>query len=245
MYRGINTLLLNMTSQARDYSSRWWGTERQWAKLGGKIKPAPNHIRESDWASTVYVYMPPKGNRFRGLTRRFKVYHLDQVEGPFEKWRPGVKTDPQYDLSDRVAEATGALIIYGGDKAIYRRPQPMNSWPNHTEGDFIRCPERERFVAPQYFHGTRFHELCHWAEVRVGWDGSYEMGELIAEMGGMFLCERTGIPPYDTWENHTAYLSHWLKVLRGDNNAIFVASAQASIACDYVLSYFEGKRKKS
>ncbi len=235
---------MNMTAQSRDYGSRWWGTEKQWAKLGGKLKPAPGHIRESDWATTIYVYMPPRGNRFRGLTRRYKVYHLDQVEGPFQEWQVGRRViDPQYELSDRVFDATGAKIKYGGEKAIYYRPDPIHMWPHHTSGDCIVCPHREQFIAPQYFHGTRLHELCHWAEVRVGWKGSYEMGELIAEMGGMFLGERVQIPPYESWENHTSYLDYWVRAMKSDSNVIFLASAQASTVADYVLSYYEGKRQ--
>ncbi len=240
-YRGINVLLLNMTAQSRDYGARWWGTAKQWAKLGGKIKQAPGHILESDWGTTVYVFLPPRGNRFRGLLKRYKVYHLDQVSGEFDGWKPGRNlTDPQYELANRVVAATGAEIEYGGDRAIYYRPDPIELWPKHTGGDYIKCPHEVQFLAPHYFHGTRFHELCHWAEVRLGWRGSYEMGELVAELGGMFLAERVQIPPNDSWDNHAAYLGSWVEAMKADSSAIFLASAQASLTADHILSYYEG-----
>ena len=42
-----------------------------------------------------------------------------------------------------------------------------------------------------------------------------------------------GITP-EAREDHSAYLAHWLKVLRQDKHAIFTAAAHAQKAVDYL-----------
>ena len=38
-------------------------------------------------------------------------------------------------------------------------------------------------------------------------------------------------------ENHVAYLANWLEAMKSDPRFIFVASAQASKAADFILSF--------
>ena len=88
---------------------------------------------------------------------------------------------------------------------------------------------------------TALHELTHWSghpvrcnrqlAGRFG-DDAYAAEELIAEMGSAFLCAHCRI---DGQLQHASYLSSWLRVLRADKRAIFVASTKAQQAADYVL----------
>ena len=55
------------------------------------------------------------------------------------------------------------------------------------------------------------------------------------ELGAAFLCADLGITP-EPREDHAAYLSHWLEVLREDKRAIFSAAAHAQRAVDYLHS---------
>src|SRR3546814_1218622 len=66
------------------------------------------------------------------------------------------------------------------------------------------------------WHRTAFHELSHWVGGRSRLDrdqtgafGSKEYGreELIAEMGGAFVCAALGIVPT---VRHADYLGSWL-----------------------------------
>jgi len=66
-------------------------------------------------------------------------------------------------------------------------------------------------------------------------DHAYAREELVAELGAAFLCADLGITP-ETREDHAAYLSHWLEVLREDKRAIFSAAAHAQRAVDYLHS---------
>jgi len=56
--------------------------------------------------------------------------------------------------------------------------------------------------------------------------------QLIAEMGAAFLCAHCRI---DGELHHAGYLASWLKVLRTDKRAIFVAATRAQQAADYLL----------
>ena len=57
----------------------------------------------------------------------------------------------------------------------------------------------------------------------------------MAELGAAFLCADLRITPKPR-EDHAAYLSHWLEVLREDKRAIFSAAAHAQRAVDYLHS---------
>jgi antirestriction protein ArdC len=63
------------------------------------------------------------------------------------------------------------------------------------------------------------------------------MGELIAELGGCFLCGELGLPTADNLGNHAAYLQNWLSGMANDPRFIFKASAQASRAVDFLLAF--------
>jgi len=250
VYRGINPLLLELTAMDRGYSSRWWGTYRQWESLGGQVKRRPTNVPAGEWGTQIVLYKPvnrtvtdedgdERKESFRFL-KFFTVFNLDQVEGDFAALRPSVPTEPvkpDFQVAQDMIEATGAEIHFGGDKAYYRRPSPVDSWPNHHDGDFISVPHRSQFESAKEYVCTLFHELMHWSEIRLGWTGSYAMGELIAEIGASYVAAELNVPGSDDLENSTRYLSSWLKELRDDPSAILRAAAQASKASDYLLAF--------
>ena len=91
----------------------------------------------------------------------------------------------------------------------------------------------------------RRRHKCHWTKherrlnrefgrKRFG-DHAYAREELVAELGAAFLCADLGITP-EPREDHAAYLSHWLDVMREDKRAIFSAAAHAQRAVDYLHS---------
>jgi antirestriction protein ArdC len=85
------------------------------------------------------------------------------------------------------------------------------------------------------------HELAHWSGApsrchrdltgRFG-DAAYAAEELIAEMAAAYLCAYCRL---DGELRHASYLQSWLKVLRSDKRAIFVAASRAQQAADYIL----------
>ena len=111
------------------------------------------------------------------------------------------------------------------------------------QGDYILCPPKQRFKEEAEYYGTIFHEIVHWTghesrlnrankPARFG-DQSYAEEELIAEIGIMFHSRRCGVPQTEDWNNHKAYVAHWLEALNKDSRFIFRAASAASKAADY------------
>jgi antirestriction protein ArdC len=125
---------------------------------------------------------------------------------------------------------SGARFRSGGTRAYY---QPAT--------DEIHLPPQKAFVSVGDYYNVALHELTHWSghpsrcnrdlSGRFG-DAGYAAEELIAEMGAAFLCAHCRI---DGELRHASYLESWLRVLRTDKRAIFVAASKAQQAADYIL----------
>ncbi len=248
-YSGINPLLLDLAAQAQGFTSRFWGTYPQWQQLGGQVKKRPDNVQPGQWGTNILFFRQVQKTKVNSageekvesfpIMRFYTVFNLDQVVGEkLDPLRPSTDTTPQFPdftEAETVIAATGAEIKHGGNRAVYTRP--VGNFPNHCGGDFIRMPERVLFDCQHEFYATLMHEMVHWSEIRLGWEGSYPLGELIAEMGACFLCAQTNIPSSDDLTNHTSYLAAWLKELQDDRKVIFKAAAQASKASQFILNF--------
>lgn len=58
----------------------------------------------------------------------------------------------------------------------------------------------------------------------------------MAELGAAFLCVFLQVTP-ELRPEHASYIEHWLKMLRGDNRAIFAAAAHAQRAAHFLLAF--------
>jgi len=249
-YSGINPILLDLVAMSRGYTSRYWATYQQWASLGAQVQKRPSDVEPGHWGTQIVFYKQIEKTKIENgeektdsfpVLRTFTVFNIDQVEGEsVDHFRASTEAAPEPIQPDFAAAreaitATGADIRFGGDQAFYVRPS--GEFPHHTGGDFIQMPHPGQFIAPNEFISTSFHELVHWSEVRLGWKGSYAMGELIAEIGACYAAAQLGIPGSTDLENHTAYLAGWLKALESDPKAIFKAASQASKATEFILSF--------
>jgi antirestriction protein ArdC len=255
-YRGINPLLLQIAAIEHGFKSRWWATYLGWQKLGGcQVMKRPADVPQGKWGTQIVFYRPvnktvvdPKTGEQEEekfcVLRTFTVFNADQVCGPNahlyqvpQDWEAGC-VHPDFAPADKLIADTGANIRYGGDQAYYRQPCPIGSWPHHSNGDFIQMPLKSNFVTEGAFYETTFHELAHWSEVRVKWNGGREMQELIAEMAACFVSAELGIPNGEPLENHASYVQSWLQSMRGgDATFIFRAASQASKVADYLLAF--------
>ena len=64
-------------------------------------------------------------------------------------------------------------------------------------------------------------------------DQAYAAEELVAEIGAALLCAELRITQ-ETRPDHAQYLARWLTLLKGDQRALFAASAKASEAAMYL-----------
>lgn len=246
-YSGINPLLLELTAMQRGYTSRWWGTFKQWAAVGLQVSKRPKDVPDGEWGTKIVFWKPitkpnpddPNKKITYRILRTYSVFNAEQVGGPTISKYLVPKDIPEefkvlpdashalYHEVDNVIRGTGASIIHGGNQACYERPP----------ADRICLPARSQFIDTPQYYATVFHELVHWTEWRLDWTGTYAMGELIAEIGACFLESELKIPHCEDMTNHKAYLQDWLKELEGDPKAIFMAATQACKAVDYILSF--------
>lgn len=244
LYRGINPLLLQVAAQRRGFTSKFWGTYNQWQALGCQVKKRPAEVQAGAWGTKVILWKPIKTTKKNAkgeetdttfpLMREFVVFNADQVEGQaVEKFHTHISTTAaviDFEPAEKVIAATGADIrhVAGGQACYHRPPQ-----------DFIVMPLKSQFAELSAYYGTAFHELCHFSESRLGWTGSYALGELRSELGAAYLMASVGIPQAgaDLTANTASYLESWIKTMKEDSSAIFKISSAASKAADFILSF--------
>ena len=227
------------------YRCQWWGTYKQFKELGGQVRKGEHGTRIVFWK--ILEKDTPGEDKKKKIffLRYYTVFNLEQVDGgeKLDKFRPEEEpdsvnfgSDDAFKTFDEVIAATKADIRFGGDKAYYKRPTGP-AWPKHTGGDFIGCPNRRQFPDCRDWYDTLLHELAHWSEVRLKWEGPYAMGELVAEISACFIPPALGLPISENMENHQRYLKSWLEKMKDDPKFIFRAASQAQKVSDFILHF--------
>lgn len=239
-YSGVNILLLWGAVIAHGWPSQGWLTFQQAIKAGGGV-------RRGERGTAVFYAdrFTPRAEAERAaregeapgsipFLKRFTVFNLAQCEG-LARVDPEPGPVPERQIVPRaeaLIAATGADFRIGGARAFYA-PGP----------DFVQVPPQPAFHDQINYYRTAFHELSHWTghasrldRDQAGWRGgpAYAREELVAEMGGAFVCASLGVVPT---VRHADYIGSWLQVLREDQRAIFRAASQASKAADYLLAF--------
>jgi antirestriction protein ArdC len=242
-YRGINTLLLWDAAGEHGYQSDLWGTYRQWDMLGGHVKRGERATKIIFWNLTNKTSIDQKTGEEKDeklfFCKEYSVFNLSQCSGDaldrFRVARPATNFIDCGPAEEAIA-ATGAEIRHGGNRAFF-----------NTTHDFIQMPIKEAFNSSAEYYACVLHELAHWTGhesrlnrinqlARFG-DATYAAEELVAELAAAFLTAGLNIPNDRTLNNATAYLGHWLSILRSDSRAIFTAATAASKAADYIMAF--------
>jgi antirestriction protein ArdC len=237
-YQGINILLLWGEAIAKGYHSNRWMTYRQASELGAQVRKGEHGslvvyadritTTEQNEAGEAIEHEIP-------YLRGYTVFNVEQIEGLPESFyvRPevGAQKLELIEAAEKFFAANGAICRHGGNRAFY------------SPGlDVIQLPMPEAFRDAQSYAATKAHELTHWTAHpsrlnrtlgKLFGDDAYAAEELIAELGAAFFCAALGITP-EPREDHSAYIAHWLNVLKGDCRAIFTAAAHAQRAVDYL-----------
>jgi antirestriction protein ArdC len=244
-YRGVNTLLLWSHAREQNFSSNRWMTYKQAEAIGAQVRKRERGCMVV-YASRITPDVPPAdchdataedhGGKSVAFLRAYTVFNLDQLQGLPASYSAdaevastlGVEGDSR--LNDLI-EGTAATIRHGGDRAFYA-----------PDGDFVQIPTPAQFRDSASYAATLLHELAHWTGHpsrlarefgrRFG-DQAYAVEELVAELSSAFICADLGMSA-EPREDHAAYLSHWLQVLKADKRAIFSAAAHAQRAADYL-----------
>ncbi|HDL5821280.1 TPA: DUF1738 domain-containing protein [Mannheimia haemolytica] len=256
LYSGINTLLLWIATAEHGYKQCKWITAKKANELGGYIRKGEKATVVMNYRPDEREKLDEEGNIVYDeegnpeMERHFfinkhNLFNLDQCENlPVELYDPvsepkQPKSEPnQYDIFAEIRQ-----IIKGMDLQVEMKPSNRAFY--QPGEDKVVMPEMKQFANAQAFHSVLLHEMTHatGANNRLNREGItsgkakfgnkvYAFEELIAEMGGAFLC---AYPGFDTVPQNAAYIESWIRVLKEDKRAIVRASGKAREACQYML----------
>lgn len=256
-YQGINTLLLSVEAEAKNYAHSEWGTFKQFKSVGA-------NVRKGEKSTPCYFmalsYKDPKGkwhlneasvkkagfdlsecNKVFTL-RQFALFNIAQVEGAMPKTKAKKVEEGEFtaiataeEVYANYPKAVRPTLTHGGDVAAY-------SPASHT----VMMPKAEKFVTPEAYYKTLFHELVHssGAEKCLNRKGvtdpvkfgshNYAQEELVAEIGALFLCEATGVKA--DFDHSQAYINDWADRLTRDPKVAYFAAKQAIDATNFILN---------
>ncbi len=251
-YSGINVLVLWSAAAARGYASPTWMTFQQALSHGGAVR------REEKGEKVVYASRftkktvdPETGReevRELSFHKTYTVFNVEQIDGLDSRWyrsyaelRP-INPEERTAGLDMFFEDLRIDIRHGGDDAYYVLSE-----------DYIQMPPFEIFHDAESYYTTLAHESVHWTRhdsrlkrrfrnTRAP-GSAYAMEELVAEIGSAFLSAELGIAPC-VREDHADYIGAWLRVLEGDNRAIFTAASHASKAATWLVDH-AGRRSRA
>lgn len=238
-YRGINILLLWSEAIARGFDASIWMTYRQAQALGGQVRKGEKGTTIVYANRTVRTETDETGadiERQIPFLKAYTVFNVDQVDGLPDRFQ--APAQQQRDHQEKIAHAEtyfsnlGGEVRHGGDMAFYA-----------GRDDHVQLPQFAAFDDAESYYATLAHEFVHWTrhpsrldrdfgQKRFGDDG-YALEELVAELGAAFLCADLQLeltPRHD----HSAYLGHWLRVLKAEPKLLFTAAAYAQRACDFL-----------
>lgn len=170
----------------------------------------------------------------------FNVFHNDQTEGIKPRHTqplPNVaRPDQTADaiISDYLSRSGVTMKHETSDRAYY---QPST--------DSITLPLMAQFKSTAEYYSTVFHELSHSSghESRLNrishaaffGSSDYSREELTAEIASSALVNHCGLETPESFQNNTAYVQSWLKVLQGDKRFIVSAAGAADKAVHMIL----------
>lgn len=226
VYGGINVILLWMTG----YSDPRWYTYKGALAAGGNVR------RGEKGTSVVFFTKiikkatnPDEKDAEIPLLRGYTVFNAQQCDG-IPEMEHVVAPEIPIGSAQSVVDGNGVPVVYGGNRAFYS-----------ANLDQIGMPNPDQFVDEGAFWSTLLHEEVHSTGhesrcdrqfgKRFG-DNAYAFEELVAEIGSAFLCAHLGIQGS---LQHSGYIDHWIKILKGDRWALWTAAKAGERATDYLL----------
>ncbi len=241
-YRGFNQLLLGYC--AREHDTPFWGTFRQIKELGGVIRKGERSTPVSFWKKLDVDDPKEDGTTKQVMMCRFySAFNADQADWPdgeprmVKEWRDKLTKDGP---TDRIAAAEKILAEFPGKPEFQNKG--MVAYYSVTT-DTVVVPPIENFSSADRYYQTVFHELTHASGHpkrlnRFPSDSkpsteSYSKEELVAELGGAFLCHEAGLDVQV--EESAAYIESWMQKIKEDPRILVSAAGQAAKAADHIL----------
>ena len=235
-YSLLNQMLLSKTGEYASF--------KQWTELGGHIRKGEKAEIVTFWKIQQIEEENDNGEKIikqLPLLRYYNVFHISQVEGVEPK---------SIDLNELqpIEEAERIKTEYMQREHIKILEKVTDKAFYSPSLDYIQVPCKEQYQNIEEFYSTLFHEMTHSTGHKVRLDredvkdcmyfGSenYSKEELCAELGSAFLINKLGIASSKSFNNSTAYIQSWLRVLKNDKKFIISASSRAEKAVKYILN---------
>jgi antirestriction protein ArdC len=248
-YRGVNVFLTAATAAAFGYEHPFWITFKQAVSKGHPVRKGEKAtpivfwkwLHKKDEATDRIVRIP--------MLRYYSVFNVAQLSDGWEALVP-VKPDadePEPTVSWSPVEAAESIVaryLADGGPSVRESTDPRAYY--RPSSDSVNMPDRILFPKAESWYGTLFHELGHSTghgdrlsrpgitDACMFGSHSYSREELVAEMTAAFLCGATGVLTPELEANSAAYLSGWVKALKGDAKLAVIAGAQAQKAADLI-----------
>lgn len=242
-YRGINVLLLGLTS----YSSPWWGTYNQIAAQGGQVRKGETGTIITLWktfdkkpaADAKPGDKPQKGF----MLRYFKVFNADQADGLPAKFLPSTEGVGNAEIND-AQEVADKYFAAPGAPRLFHDVHGMAHWIPAV--DEVHVPPIDEHVTSGAYYSTLFHEMTHTTgaddrlkrfEVKDYHGHARGVEELVAEIGAAILSAESGVE--GVFDNSANYIGSWIKTIQEDNKIIVTAASKAFAAVDFIHAFTE------
>jgi antirestriction protein ArdC len=236
-YRGINTVCLWATAQAKGYERGEWATYQQWQDRGAQVRKGEKATLVVFWKFANDSSESQEGETSHSsrllFTRGYSVFNAAQVDGYTPKAESEISMPERIANAETFFQAIRADVRHGGNQAFYA-----------PATDHIQMPPFPAFRDNLSYYSTLAHEHTHWTAntarcdrqlgKRFG-DSAYSAEELIAELGAAFTCAHLGLST-EPRPDHAQYINSWLKVLKADSRAIFTAASKAQQATDWMIA---------
>jgi antirestriction protein ArdC len=230
-YRGVNALLLGLAAAERGYQSRWWGTYRQIAELGGQVRRGEHSTLVVFFAQHQIPGEPDPGGQNGQDTatpaktvpvlRYFRVFNACQADHLPARFTAAETAGPE--LAGQPQQVLAGYLTASGPRLVHA----CGATPHYSPGrDQIVLP------APGQFRLNRpgITQFDHFGS------GRYAREELVAEIAAAMLCSATGVTTETSLrDDSAAYIAGWLDALRGDRRLVVIAASQAERAADRIL----------
>ena len=258
-YNGINNLKLTFTANRFGFKDSRWATFKQAQEAGAKIKKGAKGVHIEFWQyakpimevnpktgkkEQVYVIDEETGKKVPAyaelehpIVKSYVVFNAEQMEGIEPEKIIKLSHEKTNEAMENMIKNSEAPVIFDQIYTNYYEPS----------SDTIHVIPKEHFKSVDAFYATVSHEIAHstGSEKRLNrvtlttpssfGSEIYAKEELRAELTSMFLAQKYSIN-FDKshYENHTAYLQSWAKVLENNPNEIFKAASEAEKAMRYI-----------
>lgn len=237
-YKGINSLILKVEAEVKQYESSFWMTYKQAKEAGGNVKVGEKGTqivffktieKDDDKNPDKKVIIP--------IPRTYFVFNFDQVEG--------ISREAFESNAETIADAEAFFNCLPATIATTQKtPAYMPSV------DKIRMPAFKNFKSAEKYYATLGHEYIHWTGHKSRLDRrddkskeAYAFEELVAELGAAFLLPQMEIEPLID-DEHAPYIDGFIKALENDDKALFKAASKAQKAADYLIEMVANYEKE-